>query len=235
MTEELFREDAYTRRCEARVVAIEGGKRVSRSHRVLSDRRRSAGRSRVADARGRWRARGGRHGQGRAGHRPPAGRDQQAACRRCTPARRDRLAAPPPADADAQRHASALRRGRLPGNGGQVGEAKSRLDFDLQGALVDKDEVALRIARWIAEDHPIRHRWIDALELEARPDCGRAHVGAPAQDRRQGPAGRDRGARPPGLRRGRMCAQPARSARSPLGKLENKGRQNRRVNISLAD
>jgi misacylated tRNA(Ala) deacylase len=43
-----------------------------------------------------------------------------------------------------------------PVTGGQVGEAKSRLDFDLEGRTVDKDQIAALIARWIAENLPIR-------------------------------------------------------------------------------
>ena len=38
---------------------------------------------------------------------------------------------------------------------------------------VDKDEIAGIIDRWIAEDHPISHRWVDAAELEARPELVR--------------------------------------------------------------
>src|SRR5690606_36787732 len=66
-----------------------------------------------------------------------------------------------------------------PVTGGQVGEQRSRLDFDLQGEAVDKDRIAELIARWIAEDHPISHRRTDAAELKARPDLVRTMSARP--------------------------------------------------------
>ena len=57
--------------------------------------------------------------------------------------------------------------------GGQVGEGKGRLDFDLPDHGVDKEAVAARIEAWIAEDHPVRVSWIDADELDRRPELVR--------------------------------------------------------------
>ena len=121
-----------------------------------------------------------------------------------------------------------------PVTGGQVGEAKSRLDFDLQGTLVDKDEVALRIARWIAEDHPIRHRWIDAEELEARPELVKTMSVRPPTT-----GGRVRLVEIEGVDLQACGGTHVRSTGEigalAVGKLENKGRQNRRISISLAE
>jgi misacylated tRNA(Ala) deacylase len=85
-----------------------------------------------------------------------------------------------------------------PVTGGQVGDAKSRLDFDLQGVSLDKDEIALRIGRWIAEDHLVREHWIDAGELEERPELVRTlsvRARAPDGDRERRSAGLRRHAR----------------------------------------
>ena len=65
------------------------------------------------------------------------------------------------------------RRHGVPGHRRPGGADRSRLDFDLQGAVVDKDAIAERVARWIAEDRPIHFLWIDPAELDARPELVR--------------------------------------------------------------
>jgi misacylated tRNA(Ala) deacylase len=121
-----------------------------------------------------------------------------------------------------------------PVTGGQVGEAKSRLDFDLQGAAVDKDEVAARIARWIADDRPIRHFWIDAEELEARPELVRTMSVRPPTT-----GGRVRLVEIEGFDLQACGGTHVRSTGEigalAVGKLENKGRQNRRISLTLVE
>jgi misacylated tRNA(Ala) deacylase len=121
-----------------------------------------------------------------------------------------------------------------PVSGGQVGEAKSRLDFDLQGATVDKDEVAEKIARWIAENHPIRHYWIGADELEARPELVRTMSVRPPTT-----AGRVRLVEIAGVDLQACGGTHVRSTGEigalHIGKLENKGRQNRRISVTLIE
>jgi misacylated tRNA(Ala) deacylase len=121
-----------------------------------------------------------------------------------------------------------------PVTGGQVGEAKSRLDFDLQGAAVDKDEVAARIARWIADDRPIRHFWIDAEELEARPELVRTMSVRPPTT-----GGRVRLVEIEGFDLQACGGTHVRSTGEigalAVGKLENKGRQNCRISLTLVE
>ena len=121
-----------------------------------------------------------------------------------------------------------------PVTGGQVGEQKSRLDFDLQGEAVDKDEIARTIERWIAEDRPIAHRWIDAGELAARPELVRTMSVRPPTG-----AGRVRLVEIAGVDLqacgGTHVRRTGEIGAVTVGKIENKGRQNRRVSLTLVD
>jgi misacylated tRNA(Ala) deacylase len=56
-----------------------------------------------------------------------------------------------------------------PVTGGSVGEAESRLDFDIPEAGLDKDEITLKLADMIATDAEVRYRWISDDELAANP------------------------------------------------------------------
>jgi misacylated tRNA(Ala) deacylase len=56
-----------------------------------------------------------------------------------------------------------------PVTGGSVGEAESRLDFDIPDAGLDKDAITAKIADMIAADAKVTSRWITDAELEANP------------------------------------------------------------------
>jgi misacylated tRNA(Ala) deacylase len=121
-----------------------------------------------------------------------------------------------------------------PVTGGQVGADRSRLDFDLQGCRVDRDATAERMARWIAEDRSISHRWIDAAELAARPELVRTMSVRPPTG-----AGRVRLVEIAGVDLQACGGTHVRSTGEigavTVGKLENKGRQNRRVSLTLVE
>lgn len=53
--------------------------------------------------------------------------------------------------------------------GGSVGEAESRLDFDIPEAGLDKDEITAKLNEMIACDAEVRYRWITDEELAANP------------------------------------------------------------------
>jgi len=53
--------------------------------------------------------------------------------------------------------------------GGSVGEAESRLDFDIPDAGLDKDAITAKLAEMIAMDAAVTSRWIADAELEANP------------------------------------------------------------------
>jgi misacylated tRNA(Ala) deacylase len=121
-----------------------------------------------------------------------------------------------------------------PVTGGQVGEARSRLDFDVGDAKLDKDAIAAKLAQWIGDDLPIRHFWIEADELEARPELVRTMSVRPPTG-----SGRVRLVEIEGLDLQACGGTHVRSTGEigalGVGKIENKGRQNRRVNLVLAD
>src|SRR5215467_15718059 len=56
-----------------------------------------------------------------------------------------------------------------PVTGGSVGEAESRLDFDIPEGGLDKDEISAKLAEMIAADAEVRSRWISDDELAANP------------------------------------------------------------------
>jgi misacylated tRNA(Ala) deacylase len=56
-----------------------------------------------------------------------------------------------------------------PVTGGSVGEAESRLDFDIPEAGLDKDAITAKLAEMIATSAAVTSRWITDAELEANP------------------------------------------------------------------
>jgi len=114
--------------------------------------------------------------------------------------------------------------------GGSVGEAKGRLDFDIPEPTLDKEAIETDLNRLIAEDRAVSFSWITDKELTANPDLVRTMSVKP-------PSGQGRvrvinvdGAdlQPCGGTHVRSTVEigPVR-----LGKIEKKGRQNRRINV----
>ena len=93
--------------------------------------------------------------------------------------------------------------------------------------------VGLR-ARWIAEDRPIRFMWIDAAELDARPELVRTMSVRPPTS-----AGRVRLVEIEGVDLqacgGTHVGSTGEVGALSVGKIENKGRQNRRISLSLVE
>jgi misacylated tRNA(Ala) deacylase len=234
MTEELFREDAFARDCDASVVGLAqdgvrldrtvfyctgGGQPGDRGRLLLED----GGALEVIDT--VKAAEGIVHRMAEGSALPPVGARLRA---EIDWGRRHRL----------MRMHSALhllcRAIDCPVTGGQVGEARSRLDFDAGEVRLDKEEIAARLAQWIAEDRSIRHFWIDGDELAARPELVRTMSVRPPTA-----SGRVRLVEIDGLDLQACGGTHVRSTgeigRLEVGKIENKGRQNRRVNLILAD
>ena len=233
MTEELFREDAYARSCEAEVVAaLDGGVCLDRTVFYCQGGGQPGDRGRLLTTTGgvlevidttRIDSRIV-HGLVEASPVPGAGARVVA---EIDWPRRHRL----------MRMHSALHllcaAVACPVTGGQVGAERSRLDFDAGESGLDKDAIAERIARWIAADHAIRHFWIGAEELDARPELVRTMSVRPPRG-----AGRVRLIEIEGVDLQACGGTHVRSTGEigavAIGKIENKGRQNRRVSIVLA-
>ena len=116
--------------------------------------------------------------------------------------------------------------------GGSIGAEKSRLDFDLPDTSLDKEQITADLNRLVEEDHPLDTRWITEDELGANPDLVRTMSVKPPSG-----VGRVRLMEIPGVDLqpcgGTHVRRTGEIGRLRVGKVENKGRHNRRVNIHL--
>jgi misacylated tRNA(Ala) deacylase len=119
-----------------------------------------------------------------------------------------------------------------PVTGGSIGEAESRLDFDIPEAGLDKDAINSRLAEMIAADAAVSSRWITDAELEANPGLVKTMSVKPPMG-----TGRVRLIEIAGLDLQPCGGTHVRSTGEigalTVGKIENKGRQNRRIVITL--
>ena len=124
----------------------------------------------------------------------------------------------------------------VPGSvtGGQVSDGRGRLDFDVPGSSLDKEGLAARLNTLIAEAHPVGPRWITDDELAAQPELIRTMSVKPPTG-----MGRVRLMEVPGVDLqpcgGTHVQNTAEIGSIAVTKIENKGRQNRRVIITFAD
>ena len=117
--------------------------------------------------------------------------------------------------------------------GGQIGADRSRLDFNVPSASLDKDELTAALNRLIEGDHPVKYRWIDDAELEANPDLVRTMSVKPPTGTGQVRLVEIEGVdlQPCG---GTHVGRTGEIGRVEVVKIENKGKQNRRVVVALA-
>jgi misacylated tRNA(Ala) deacylase len=118
--------------------------------------------------------------------------------------------------------------------GGQVGDGKGRLDFNLPEGGLDKEAIAAALNRLIEEDHPVRPVWITDEELAAKPELVRTMSVKPPTG-----AGRVRLLEIEGVDLqpcgGTHVRRTGEIGPVQVGKIESKGRQNRRINIAFAE
>jgi misacylated tRNA(Ala) deacylase len=116
--------------------------------------------------------------------------------------------------------------------GGQVADGRGRLDFDVPGSSLDKAAIAVRLNALIGATYRVAPRWIDDAELAARPELVRTMSVKP-------PAGMGRvrlieiagvDLQPCG---GTHVANTAEIGPIAVTKIENKGRQNRRIIVAF--
>lgn len=126
----------------------------------------------------------------------------------------------------------------LPGaavTGGQVGAERSRLDFDLPAAP-DKEALEAGFAALVAADHPVATEWVDEAVLDANPGLVRTLSVQPPRGAgrlrlvRVGTGATQVDLQPCG---GTHVSSTGQVGRVRVLKVENKGRQNRRISIGL--
>lgn len=120
-----------------------------------------------------------------------------------------------------------------PITGATVGEEEARVDFDLPDAGLTREDVSARMMELVRADHPIVARWITEEELAANPGLVKSKNVRP-------PAGSGRirlvcigeegsvDTQPCG---GTHVASTADIGEIHIGKIEKKGRENRRFRI----
>lgn len=118
--------------------------------------------------------------------------------------------------------------------GGQIGYEKSRLDFNDPDKEIKKEELQEKINTLMRDNHEITYEYIDSRILESQPELVRTmSVKPPSID------GKLRF-----VKIGNVDFQPCGGThvkstkeigKITIGKIENKGRMNRRVNILIND
>jgi misacylated tRNA(Ala) deacylase len=117
--------------------------------------------------------------------------------------------------------------------GGSVGDGRGRLDFDVPGTSLDRDAITAGLNKLIIEGHAVAPRWIDDAELEARPELVRTMSVKPPTG-----AGKVRLLEIDGVDLqpcgGTHVRNTVEIGPVEITKIENKGRQNRRINVAFA-
>ena len=122
--------------------------------------------------------------------------------------------------------------------GGQISATHARLDFDMPDAPKDKGALESTLNRYVEDDHPVTQSWITEAELDANPEMVKTMAVKPPRG-----AGKVRLVRI-GAEEGWIDLQPcggthvARTGEIGLlrlGKVEKKGKQNRRIYLHLVD
>ncbi|WP_126977409.1 alanyl-tRNA editing protein [Frigidibacter oleivorans] len=125
----------------------------------------------------------------------------------------------------------------LPVTGGQIGTEKGRLDFDMPDPPDDLAAVEAALNALVARDLPVTEDWITDAELLADPSIVKTLSVMPpvGQGRvrlvRIGQGADQVDLQPCG---GTHVARTGEIGRVALGRIEKKGRQNRRVSLLLA-
>ncbi len=118
--------------------------------------------------------------------------------------------------------------------GGQIGYEKSRLDFNDPEKKINKEKIEDKINQLMKDDHKIIYEYIDSKILESQPDLVRTMSVKPPKI-----IGKLRF-----VKIGDIDFQPCGGTHVystkeigeiKIGKVENKGKMNRRVNILLND
>ena len=121
----------------------------------------------------------------------------------------------------------------FPVTGGSIGEDKGRLDFDMPDVPDDLAGFEAQLNAMVEADHPVSTEWITDAEMEAKADLVKTMKVKPpvGQGRVRLVRIGDIDLQPCG---GTHVAGTAEIGRLALGKIEKKGKQNRRVSLLFA-
>ena len=117
--------------------------------------------------------------------------------------------------------------------GGQINFEKSRLDFNAEGKI-EKEEIEYKINKLVLENHVISYQWITNEELDKQPELVRTMSVKPPRTNNKIRL----------VKIGKIDLQPCggthiKSTKEigeiKIGKIENKGKMNRRVNLIIND
>jgi len=126
----------------------------------------------------------------------------------------------------------------LPVSGGAIGADKGRLDFDMPEAPEDRDAIEAALNALVDRDLPVTEEWITDAELQANPGLVKTMSVMPPMGQgrvrlvRIGQGAEQVDLQPCG---GTHVARTGEIGALRLGKIEKKGRQNRRVSLHLDD
>lgn len=124
----------------------------------------------------------------------------------------------------------------LPVTGGQIGSEKSRLDFDMPEVLHDRELIQARLSSLISGNHAVGESWITQAELRATPDLIKTRGVQPPKGAgdirlvRIGSEDAPVDLQPCG---GTHVANTSEIGSIVVGKIENKGRSNRRISLTF--
>jgi len=116
--------------------------------------------------------------------------------------------------------------------GGSVGVQKSRLDFDIPGERPDKESLTQQLMEIVDRNYPVISSWISDQELQENPDLIRTMSVKPPTGTGQVRMIRIGDAidfQPCG---GTHVKSTGEIGKIKISKIENKGKQNRRINLT---
>ena len=117
--------------------------------------------------------------------------------------------------------------------GGQISATKSRLDFNAENKI-EKEEIEDKINQLVIDDHEISYQWITNEELDNKPELVRTMSVKPPRNINKIRL----------VKIGNIDLQPCGGThvnstkeigKIKIGKIENKGKMNRRVNLLIND
>lgn len=118
--------------------------------------------------------------------------------------------------------------------GGSIRDGSGRLDFDLPESTLDKEHITAELNRLVEENHPVSSRWISDEELSSNPELVRTMSVKPPMG-----TGKVRIMNVEGIDL-QPCGGTHVAATGEIGpvrvrKIEKKGKHNRRVNLEFAE